>query len=153
VVSSDDLIIGRLFVFRDVTNERAADRLKIEFVSLVSHELRTPLTSIKGYIELLAAGDVGPLTADQLEFLGIAKSNADRLVSLINDLLDISRIEAGKDATHALPVVMMTANPGLLELHRATIEALGGLAVASKPCTPEELAAILRRRLEWGHSE
>jgi PAS domain S-box-containing protein len=88
--------LGRLYVFRDVTKERAADRLKTEFVSLVSHELRTPLTSIKGYVDLLTTGEAGPMNADQLEFLGIVKNNADRLVSLINDLLDISRIEAGK---------------------------------------------------------
>jgi len=65
--------------------ERAANEQRLRhFVSDASHELRTPLTSIKGYIDLLAAGEVGPLTADQLEFLGIAKSNADRLVALIN---------------------------------------------------------------------
>lgn len=98
--------LGRLFVFRDVTAERAADRLKTEFVSLVSHELRTPLTSIKGYIDLLMAEEVGPMTADQLEFLGIAKSNADRLVALINDLLDISRIEAGKVALRRQPLAL-----------------------------------------------
>lgn len=99
-------LLGRLFVFRDVTAERAADRMKTEFVSLVSHELRTPLTSIKGYIDLLMAGEVGPLTADQLEFLGIAKSNADRLVILINDLLDISRIEAGKMELRREPLAL-----------------------------------------------
>jgi PAS domain S-box-containing protein len=97
---ADGNALGRLFVFRDVTQERAADRLKTEFVSLVSHELRTPLTSIKGYVDLLATGEVGPLTGDQQEFLGVVKQNADRLVSLINDLLDISRIEAGRVMLH-----------------------------------------------------
>ena len=75
---------------------RAADILKSEFVSLVSHELRTPLTSIKGYVDLLTAGEVGDMEEEQLEFLHIIKSNADRLVALINDLLDVSRIESGK---------------------------------------------------------
>jgi signal transduction histidine kinase len=98
--------LGRLYVFRDVTAERAADRLKTEFVSLVSHELRTPLTSIKGYIDLLMAEEAGALNAEQLEFLGIAKSNADRLVTLINDLLDISRIEAGKMELHRQPLAL-----------------------------------------------
>ena len=88
--------IGRLYVFRDVTHEREVDRMKSEFVSLVSHELRTPLTSIKGYIDLLMDGDAGELNEEQLEYLGIAKNNADRLVALINDLLDVSRIESGK---------------------------------------------------------
>ncbi|HYH12152.1 MAG TPA: response regulator, partial [Thermomicrobiales bacterium] len=88
--------LGRLFAFRDVTHQRALDRMKNEFVSLVSHELRTPLTSIKGYVDLLLDGEVGELDPDQQEFLEIVSSNAERLVSLINDLLDISRIEAGK---------------------------------------------------------
>ncbi|GAC1431772.1 MAG: hypothetical protein NVS4B1_30460 [Ktedonobacteraceae bacterium] len=96
VRSANAEYIGRLYVFRDVTHEREVDRMKSEFVSLVSHELRTPLTSIKGYIDLLVDGDAGELNEEQLEYLGIAKNNADRLVALINDLLDVSRIESGK---------------------------------------------------------
>ncbi|MBI3964975.1 MAG: CHASE3 domain-containing protein, partial [Chloroflexi bacterium] len=92
--------IGRLYVFRDVSREREADRMKTEFVSLVSHELRTPLTSIKGYVDLMLDEEVGPLTDEQMEFLGIVKANADRLVSLISDLLDVSRIEAGRVELH-----------------------------------------------------
>ncbi|MCX6024439.1 MAG: ATP-binding protein [Chloroflexi bacterium] len=87
---------GRLFIFRDVTKEREVDRMKTEFVSLVSHELRTPLTSIKGYIDLLLDGEVGDLSEDQREFLMIVSGNTNRLVTIINDLLDISRIESGK---------------------------------------------------------
>lgn len=90
--------IGRISIFRDVTAEREADKLKSEFVSMVSHELRTPLTSIKGFTDLMLAGEAGPLSADQDEFLKIIKSNADRLVALIEDLLDVSRIEAGEIA-------------------------------------------------------
>lgn len=74
------------------------------------------MTSIKGYIDLLAAGDAGPLTADQLEFVGIVKSSADRLASLINDLLDISRIDAGKVELLRRPFSL-----GLLLQHVATI--------------------------------
>lgn len=96
VLDNDGQTIGRLYAFRDVTREREVDRMKSEFVSLVSHELRTPLTSIKGYVDLLLEGEVGEVPDDQREFLGIVKSNADRLVALINDLLDISRIESGR---------------------------------------------------------
>lgn len=96
--------LGRLFAFRDVTRERAVDRIKSEFVALVSHELRTPLTSIKGYVDLLIAGDVGELDAEQQEFLGIVSSNADRLVALISNLLDISRIESGNVEITRLPI-------------------------------------------------
>jgi PAS domain S-box-containing protein len=88
--------LGRLFVFRDVTHEREVDRMKTEFVSLVSHELRTPLTSIKGFTEMILDGDAGEINEEVEEFLGIVFNNAERLVALVNDLLDISRIESGR---------------------------------------------------------
>ena len=72
--------------------------MKNEFVSTVSHELRTPLTSIKGYVDLILDGDAGEINEIQREFLGIVKENSDRLVELINEMLDISRIESGPRA-------------------------------------------------------
>jgi PAS domain S-box-containing protein len=88
--------LGRLFVFRDVTHEREVDRMKTEFVSLASHELRTPLTSIKGFTQMVLDGDAGEINEEMQEYLGIVLSNAERLVALVNDLLDISRIESGR---------------------------------------------------------
>ncbi len=88
--------LGTVSVFRDVTAEVEADRAKTEFVSTVSHELRTPMTSIKGYADLLLMGAAGILAEDQRNFLTVIKSNADRLTMLVNDLLDISRIESGR---------------------------------------------------------
>ena len=88
--------LGRLFVFRDVTHEREVNRMKTEFVSLVSHELRTPLTSIKGYTEMVLDGDAGEINEEAREYLGIVFNNAERLVALVNDLLDLSRIESGR---------------------------------------------------------
>lgn len=88
--------LGRLFMFRDVTHEREIDRMKTEFASHVSHELRSPLTAIKGYIDLFMQGDAGELTPLQEHLLAIVQNNTDRLISLINDLLDLSRIEAGR---------------------------------------------------------
>jgi len=97
--------IGRLYVWRDVTHEREVERMKSEFVSMVSHELRTPLTSIKGYIDLILTDEaVGDLTELQREFLQISLSNARRLESLVNDLLDISRLESGKIELHSEPL-------------------------------------------------
>ncbi|MEJ7762950.1 MAG: PAS domain-containing protein [Thermomicrobiales bacterium] len=106
-------ILGRLTVFRDVTRERAVDRMKTDFVALVSHELRTPLTSIKGYVDLLLDGDVGELEGQQRDFLEVVSNNVERQVALINDLLDISTMESGKivlnqtavDLTHAIQSV------------------------------------------------
>jgi len=104
VTDREDRDLGRLHAFRDVTKEREAERIKDEFVSLVSHELRTPLTSIKGYVDLLIDGDAGEVTEEQMEFLEIVKSNSDRLVMLVNDLLDVSRIEAGRINLRLQPV-------------------------------------------------
>lgn len=96
--------LGRLFVFRDVTHEREVDRMKTEFVSLVSHELRTPLTAIKGFTEMVLEGDAGEINEEVEEFLGVVLSNTDRLVGLVNDLLDISRIESGRIQLKSEPV-------------------------------------------------
>ncbi|HEC23887.1 MAG TPA: GAF domain-containing protein, partial [Chloroflexi bacterium] len=95
-VTHGDEFLGLVSVFRDITREVMADRIKTEFVSNVSHELRTPMTSIKGYADLLLLGAAGEVTPEQRRFLDIIKSNADRLSLLVNDLLDISRIEQGR---------------------------------------------------------
>jgi len=87
--------IGRILVLRDVTRERELDKMKTDFISVVSHELRTPLTSIKGYTDLLLSGATGEISELQSEFLGIIQGSTTRLSNLINDILDISRIESG----------------------------------------------------------
>lgn len=89
-------LLGRIFVLRDVTRETAVDRMKTEFIGVVSHELRTPLTAIKGYVDVMLAGQTGPLNEIQREFLGIVQSSTARLGALIADMLDVSRIESGR---------------------------------------------------------
>ena len=96
VHTADSGLLGRLYVFRDVTHEREVDRMKTEFVALVSHELRTPLTSIQGYVDLLFDEEAGALAPDQRKYLENMRGSTDRLVALIDDLLDLSRIEAGR---------------------------------------------------------
>ena len=89
---------GRAFVVivRDVTERKAVERMKDEFVATVSHELRTPLTALRGHVELVLEGEAGPVTELQRRFLQIATQSADRLGALINDLLDVAKIEAGR---------------------------------------------------------
>lgn len=87
-------IVGASSIARDITDRKLLDRMKEEFVATVSHELRTPLTAIKGFIELVADGDAGPISESQREFLAIAARNSDKLGLLINDLLDMNLIEA-----------------------------------------------------------
>ena len=88
--------LGTVSVFRDITHQVEVDRLKSEFVATVSHELRTPMTAIKGYVDILLMGAAGPLTDQQRRFLETVKNNTERLNLLVGDLLDISRIEAGR---------------------------------------------------------
>lgn len=94
-VRMGDQFLGTVSVFRDITREVEVDRLKSEFVATVSHELRTPMTSIKGYADLLLLGAAGDVSDSQQRFLETIKQNADRLSVLVNDLLDISRIDQG----------------------------------------------------------
>lgn len=95
-VFSRGQFFGTVSIFRDVTQEVEVDRMKSEFVSTVSHELRTPMTSIKGFAELLLMGAAGSLSEPQSRYLEVIRDNADRMSDLVNDLLDISRIESGR---------------------------------------------------------
>ncbi len=88
--------LGTVTIFRDITHQVEVDRLKSEFVATVSHELRTPMTSVKGYVDILLMGAAGQLTQQQTDFLEIVQANTERLNVLVDDLLDVSRIEAGK---------------------------------------------------------
>jgi PAS domain S-box-containing protein len=89
-------IIGAVITFRDITDRRVVERMKDEFISVVSHELRTPLTSIHGSLGLLASGLLSADSERGQRLLKIAVDSTDRLVRLINDILDIERIESGK---------------------------------------------------------
>ena len=87
-------------ILRDIGQRKRIERLKSEFVSTVSHELRTPLTSIKGSLGLLAGGVAGPLPETAVSLLQIAQSNSERLISLVNDILDIEKLESGQAGLH-----------------------------------------------------
>nr|WP_193571218.1 ATP-binding protein [Diaminobutyricibacter tongyongensis] len=88
--------VGFIFVATDMTKAREFARLKDEFVGLISHELRTPLSSILGYLELMRDDEDAPLSAEQLQYLGIAERNAHRLLRLVGDLLFTAQVESGQ---------------------------------------------------------
>jgi signal transduction histidine kinase/DNA-binding response OmpR family regulator len=92
---------GTVWTLRDITERARLEQAKSDFVATASHELRSPLTSIKGFIELLETTDSGNLTERQREFIAIVLRSTDRLVDLVNDLLDIARIESGQFEVHA----------------------------------------------------
>ena len=106
-------------VLRDISERKRIETMKNEFISTVNHELRTPLTSIKGSLSLLNAGVIGDLPDNIRQMVSIAYTNADRLVRLVNDVLDMERIEAGK-MTFRMERIDVT---GLIE--RATGEIKG----------------------------
>lgn len=87
-----------LYEIKEQTNKKLEklERLKSEFISIVSHELRTPLTAIKNSLDIILSGKAGTLTENMDKFLNMAKRNSARLSGIINDLLDLSKIEAGK---------------------------------------------------------
>jgi PAS domain S-box-containing protein len=116
-VFAGEQYIGAVAIFRDITREVEVDRMKSEFVSTVSHELRTPMTSIKGYADLLLMGVAGELGAAQQRYLEVIKKNADRLQWLVNDLLDISRIETGKTQLDLQPVDVARLIAGIVNDH------------------------------------
>jgi len=94
-ITEGDRVTGAVVVFKDITERREMGRTKDEFTAVVSHELRTPLTSIRGSLGLLESGVLGPLPEKGQRMVEIAVQNTDRLVRLINDILDIERIASG----------------------------------------------------------
>ncbi len=88
--------VGSVLSFRDISQRYALDHMKDEFISTVSHELRTPLTSIRGALGLLSSGLLGAVNEKAANLLRIALANSERLVRLINDILDLERMQSGR---------------------------------------------------------
>ncbi|MBN8541556.1 MAG: PAS domain S-box protein [Deltaproteobacteria bacterium] len=91
------VLYGAVAVFHDITEMKATEQIRIDFVANASHELKTPLTSIKGYVETAKQDLEAGRTEDALSFLSIAERNVGRLMALVNDLLDLSQLESGAE--------------------------------------------------------
>lgn len=96
-------ITGAVVAFQDITRLHEVDRMKSEFVSIVSHELRTPLTSLKGSLQLVLDEALQLPKEERLQLLRVALASTDRLIRIINDILDISKVEAGGLRLHLKP--------------------------------------------------
>ena len=124
---------------------REVNQLKSEFVSLVSHELRTPLTAISGYLDLLLEAQGAQSSAKQQELLAIVQRNAERLVKLIDDLLDLSRIESGKVELRATAVDSVALITEVVSFLRPQIEAKGQQLSFDRPATLPTVAGDAER--------
>jgi PAS domain S-box-containing protein len=100
----DGQLLGRIATSLDLGKERALERLKSEFISTISHELRTPLTSIKAGLGLIRGGATGSVPAEMRELLDIAVNNTDRLIRVINEILDLSQLERGQARMRPGPI-------------------------------------------------
>lgn len=126
------------------TAVQAANLAKSEFVSFVSHELKNPMTSIKGYTELLAAGAVGPVNDAQASFLSTIRSNVERMSTLVSDLADVSRIEAGR---LRLDFKVMGINEIVDEVVRSTRRQIEEKELALNLMMPAELRPVWADRM------
>jgi PAS domain S-box-containing protein len=114
LVNLEGQLISVIAQGRDITAQLEAERLKKEFTSTLSHELRTPLTSIIGSLQLINAGVLGDVPKDVAELTEVAERNGQRLLDLINDILDIEKIESGK----------LTLNPEVIRVDELVREAI-----------------------------
>ncbi len=118
-------LLGAAVVLSDVTKFHLLDQLKSDMISTVSHELKTPLTSLQMVVHLLLEEAVGPLSPKQTELLLAARQDSDRLLGMINDLLDLTRIEQGRVALEQQPAAAESLVSDALERHRPAAQDAG----------------------------
>jgi signal transduction histidine kinase len=145
---------AHLVVVLDISERKRLDRLKDEFVATVSHELRTPLTSISGSLGLLMGGAVDKLPDPILRLITIAHNNCQRLVRLINDILDVEKIESGESPFDLKQVELRTlveqvieANRGFAQIHDVGIRLDATCPAIEVHADPDRLAQVVTNLL------
>jgi two-component system, NtrC family, sensor histidine kinase KinB len=119
VYETRGVVIGATVILQDVTRLRRFEELKNDLVATVAHEFRTPLTSLRMAVHLCTEGAAGPVSDKQAELLNAAREDCDRLQSMIDDLLDLSRIESGRAELFPLPTAVTHLIDSAMEEHKA----------------------------------
>ncbi|MBN1401561.1 MAG: GAF domain-containing protein [Anaerolineae bacterium] len=139
IKGAQDRVRGVVIVMRDVTSQKEVEQVKSNFLSVVSHELRTPLHSIKGFVEIILMGKTGELTELQRDFLTTVKESTTNLQRLIDDLLEFSRMEAGKVKLEPEQISLYDIADGVME-RLSPLAQEGNLTLLNQ--IPEDIALI-----------
>lgn len=115
--------IGAVLVFSDISEVKNLDEARINFISIASHQLRTPLTSMRWFSEMLMAGDAGEITEDQRHFVERIYQGTDRMISLVNLLLQIARVDAGRLKIEPVPIDFKNIIRGLRVALKSLLDA------------------------------
>ncbi|MBC7074320.1 HAMP domain-containing protein, partial [Candidatus Parcubacteria bacterium] len=114
--------IGKIIILHDITREKTIEKIKTEFVSISAHQLRTPLSAIKWSLRMLLDGDLGSLSKEQREFLEKTYQANQRLINLVNDLLDVTRIEEGRYLFRLEPLDFEKLATNICEIYKKEAE-------------------------------
>jgi PAS domain S-box-containing protein len=147
-------IVGMVEITRDITESKRQEQLKDEFIATVSHELRTPLTCILGSVSCLAGGTAGELPDPALRLLRMALNNCRRLVAIVNDILDMEKIQAGKVRydreavdVRALAMQVIEANRAFADSYGVVVRLADTAAEGTVDADPQRLAQALTHLL------
>jgi two-component system phosphate regulon sensor histidine kinase PhoR len=135
----DGSSVGSVLMLHDITDLARLDELKSDFISIVSHELKTPLTSIRGFVKLMNAERVGPVTDKQRHYLDIVENQAESLTELVNDLLDLSKIESGVVEVRLQPLSLQELLDSVV-LHMQGLAADKGISIITQ--LPDDLPPV-----------
>jgi len=114
--------LGSLIILHDITREKLIEQMKTEFVSLAAHQLRTPLSAIKWTLKMILDGDLGEMTKEQKDFLEKSYVSNERMINLINDLLNVTRIEEGRYLYSPEPVQLEDLTEETIKNYKEEIE-------------------------------
>jgi signal transduction histidine kinase len=140
VYETRGVIVGATVILQDVTRLRRFEELKNDIVATVAHEFRTPLTSLRMAVHLCTEQVAGPLTDKQAELLHAAREDCDRLQGMVDDFLDLSRIESGRVELYPLPTKVSGLIMGAVDEYKADADAKG--VILSAEVSLQELSVL-----------